>query len=210
MSEALIASLNNRISQLETDKAQLGQALKQSRGEAKAAKAERDQLATSARDLTAERDRLKAAADAGPADLQARIAGLEGEIAGRDHRDSFRDAALASGVKPEAVGDLYSLSGLKPGDAAPKPEDFAGFLSSAKEGRPWAFGEAPAPAVEGGPPSPVTLAKTPAPAGGGRGASDTTSGLFTVRRSDMTPAWMQTNQSKLAEHAEAGTLRVQD
>lgn len=219
-SDTLIHSQNARISQLEADKANLQAALN---GERKARKADRTALAELQGKLTtaeAERDTARAAVTAAPDEKDKEIGWLKGELAGRDHRAAFDEAARGAGVKPENLDDLYELSGLKPGDAEPKAEDFAEFLAGAKAARGWAFGDVATDAggtsgAKGGTAAlgtqGIRLGATAPPPGAGRGASDHTSGLFTVRRGDArNPLWMRDNGAALARAQSEGRLRWAD
>lgn len=138
-----------------------------------------------------------------PDEKDATIADLRGQIASRDHKDAFRKAAGEAGVKPGSVDDLYSLSGLKPGEGEAKAEDFAGFLASAKEGRSWAFGEAaPAdPVVQ-----PIKLgAAPPLPAGmSGRGGQGGGSPIRYRLEDVAKPGW-QRDRPELCEAIAKGT-----
>lgn len=213
MSDALIASQNTRITQLGDENANLKAALKQSRGEAKVLKAERDTFEQAAKDLTTENASIKGK----PSEKDAQIADLKGQLSQRDHKDAFRAEAAKNKVKPDKADQLYKLSELKPGDQPVKAEDFAAFFTTAKEAYDWAFdGGTPASGgssgqAQGFPPGSsqaIQLNGAPPIPAGGRGAPDNSSGLFTVRRSDpRDPAWMQQNGSKIAEAASKGTLR---
>lgn len=218
MSDALISSLNARISELDQKNANLNSALKAERKGVAAIKGELDTLKAQVGTLTTERDQWQAKATAAPDDLTKEIGDLRGQLSQRDHRDAFKQAAAKAGVAPDRVDDLYGLSGLKPGDQPATPEDFADYLATAKESRPWAFGGASpsggSTGDEGGNPfaaQAIKLGAQPPVPGGGRGASDHSSGLFTVRRADAKDVgWMRDNGAKLGEAAAKGTLRWAD
>ena len=212
MSDALIASLNAQVQRLSDDKAGLQRALKQARSGddgVKVHKARADELAAKLATVEKDRDALKAKAESGPADLVAKIKDLEGSLAARDHKDTFRDEALKAGVKESKVKDLYKLLDLKPGDAAVKAEDFAASLAAAKEAHDWAFGESTAAggstgavagesAKHGSQAISLGAPKDPA-AGGGRGASVTTASTVKYAKNDlMQPGWQRANP-KLVE-----------
>lgn len=223
MSDQLIASLNQRVSELTSQNAQLNAALKQERGQRKALRTDLEQLQGQVTTLTTERDGWKQKAEAAPGEQSQRVADLEGQLRQRDHRDGFREAALAAGVKPEAVGDLYQLLELKPGDAPPKPEDFAEPLKTARAARGWAFGDTPAAdgshsatAANGtangnGTQGAVKVAATDPPPGAGRSASDTSSARVQYRLGDVAkPGWMQANPTLAKAIAEGNAQCVGD
>jgi hypothetical protein len=157
-----------------------------------------------------ELERLKAQA-LSPDDKDKRIADLEGAIKTRDFSDKFRAEAIAAGVDPKRVDKLLKVSDLKPPDGELKDGHFKDYLAKAKESDDWAFSQGTKDANAGGDDKAGAsdLELPPArTAGEGRGQADNSSGLFTVRRSDAgKPAWMQANQSKLAEASSKGTLR---
>lgn len=139
------------------------------------------------------------------ADLQARLTVLEAErdaaraaaaeaqasLAASRNRDKFRAAATARGVRPEALDDALTLSGL--GALTADADDAA--LAAAIEAvaaRPYLLAppEPPAPA----PPKP---APPPSP---GRGVPAPTPGSRLPTEAQMTdPRWMAANQHRLKE-----------
>lgn len=217
MSEALIASLNGRITELTNQLTNIKAALKEERSARKSAAEERDTLKAQVGTLTTERDTALQAAKAAPDDLRKQIADLQGQLAQRDHRDAFRKAAESAGVSKQAVDDLYSLSGLKPGETPADPAGFAEFLAAQKEARPWAFdGESPSPQGNGassgqpaGGSQGIKLAPAPAPAGAGRGVPDHSSSKFRVTRDQLADGlWMQANQDAMDRAAVEGRLEI--
>jgi hypothetical protein len=197
MSEALIQ-------QLVSEKANLQAALKQARTEAKALKERAATVEAQVKTLEGDRDGWKAKAESAPTDHAKTIADLSGKIRQRDHRDAFRAACAAAGVRPERVDALYKLIGGAPPDAGEIAADaFAEPLTAAKAEHDWAFGESSPtavgqPAGTGSGPSPVP--PTAPPPGAGRGAPDLSSGRFAYKASDLAnPAWMAANQERLAK-----------
>jgi hypothetical protein len=217
VSDALITSLQANIADLTTSKAKLHAALKQARAEAKEAKDSAAAAAAQLAAMSSERDTLAARAASGPEDLLKQVAELKGQIAARDHRDGFKAAAMAAGVSPTAMDDLYALSGLKPGDDPAKPEDFVAYLTEAKTARPWAFtGESPSASGQtqagtAGSQGTLALAATQPPPGAGRGAPDHSSTAFKVRKSDLSNgAWMSQHQADVARASAEGRLVIAD
>ena len=216
MSEALIASLNQRISALEAEKANLQTALKQARGERKTAIERANGLDAQVATLTTERDTALKAASAAPDDLKKQVSNLQGQLSQRDHRDAFRSAARKAGVKESSVDDLYNLSGLKPGESPADPEHFADFLTAQKEARSWAFdGDSQSqgngqPAGNGQSAAKIQLQPTTAPAGSGRGVPDRSSSMLKVSAANLADGlWMQANQTAVATASREGRLVVE-
>lgn len=215
MSDALISSQNQRINDLQGENSNLKAALKEARKEKGRVAEERDALRKQAETLTTERDTAMAAAKAAPDDLRRQIAGLQGQLASRDHKDVFRAAAREAGVSEKNVADLYNLSGLKPGDGAADPQVIADFLAAQKEARPWAFdNEGPPPLGQGAPggdagSQSIRLAPATAPVGGGRGAPDHSSAKFRVTADQLGDGtWMHTNHEAVARASADGRLEI--
>jgi hypothetical protein len=217
MSEALIASLNQRINELTGQNSNLKAALKEERSARKSAAEKLAEAEKAVGTLTTERDTALSAAKAAPDDLRKQITDLQGQLAQRDHRDAFRAAARDAGVSGKAIDDLYSLSGLKPGETPADPAGFAEFLAAQKEVRPWAFdGESPSPQGNGattgqpaGGSQGIKLAPAPAPAGAGRGVPDHSSSKFRVTRDQLADGlWMQANQDAMDKAAVEGRLEI--
>lgn len=213
MSDALIDSLNRRITELEQRAVKLQAAVTQARHEGKDLRARSSSLEEQVQHLTSDRDGWKQKAESGPQELQARIAELEGQVRQRDHRDAFRQAATTSGVSPAFVDDLYTLSGLKPGDAPAQPGEFAEFFAAAQTSRPWAFGASPPPG-QSGTPTPsgqngasqgVGLQGTSPPPGAGRSASSAPANGVRYTASEVRkPGWQQA-RPELVEALQKGT-----
>lgn len=213
MSEALIASLNKRISELEDKNSNLNAALKQSRIEVREYKPLIAELDEQLKQARVERDQWKTKAEAGPTEQSARIVELEGLLAGRDHRDAFRAAAITAGVDSHFVDDLYTLSGLKPGDSPVKPENFVEFFTAAKTARPWAFGNtqpsgqngAAQPSGQNGNTQGIGLTGTVPPPGAGRSASvASVNGVRYTADEVRRPGWQQ-SRPELVEALQRGT-----
>jgi hypothetical protein len=159
----------------------------------------------------------KAPEPAGKDDADKRLADALAENARLKHFEVFRDAAIAAGVAPKFVRDLYQLSGLTPGDKPAKAADFAEFLTAAKTERAWSFangGAEPTDSADAGGSSSsgaggggIELGQAQPPAVlDGRGQPNPTSGRFTFKASDLAnPSWMARNQEKLAKAVKDGT-----
>lgn len=88
--------------------------------EVEAIKAERDELAKARAAIEAERDQWKAKAEATPEEIKTKfdeyessLSKLKGEITTRDHRDAFKRVAATESIRPEAIEDIWTLSGYK-------------------------------------------------------------------------------------------------
>lgn len=210
MSEALISSLNSRISELMTEKANLNAAIKEARRERKEATEKLDALTKQVETLTTERDGFKAKAEAGPTEQTKRITELESQIRGRDFRDAFRAAARTANVNEAHIDDLFTLSGLKPPESGDiKPEGFTEFLTAAATSKPWAFATADAnanPPASGGSTAGTLPGATPKapPPGAGRSASSPPTAQVRYTSAEVaTPGW-QARRPELVEALKAG------
>lgn len=216
MSDALIQSLNGRVSSLESENANLRAALKESRGKLKTSTERIATLEKEHGQAVEQRDKLEAAAKAAPSEQGKRIAELEQQLRQRDHRDAFSAAARKAGVSPDHVDDLYRLSGLTPPESGEITADsFGEFLGTAKTSRAWAFAASPdAGGSSGGAGNAGPSQPPPRPTqgpGGSQGAPDKTGRSFTVRQADMRdPAWMRIHGAEYVAAHKAGTLRVVD
>jgi len=154
MSEALIASLQKRIDDLTGQVAQLNAEGKTRRIENKRIKAELEDARGQVAALTTQRDTLQNQANAGPAELQAQVADLQGKLLARDHRDAFGGVKEFS-VKGEdgkeskytlnkgvSVDDLWTALGYKAEGETPDAAKVSGLLSGAVATKPYLFAPA--------------------------------------------------------------------
>jgi FtsZ-binding cell division protein ZapB len=110
MSEAESTSyLQRRLDELTRENESLRREAKDRRIKGKTLAADLDEARKQLGEATAERDRLKATPD----ELQARVAELQGELRTGKHRSRFDELAKELKVRPEALADLWSLSGYK-------------------------------------------------------------------------------------------------
>ena len=201
MSDALIASLNQRVQELTTEKANLHAALKEAKGKGRSVSEELETLRQQVQALTTERDTLKAKSDVAPAELAAENARLKATIRQRDHKDAFKARAIEKGVNPARIDALYKLSDLSPPDEGEiTAEAFDPFLDEAQASHDWAFST---PASHQAAPT-NGASQQAAPAGLGRSASGTSATQVRYSMADVQkPGWQQNNPT-LAKALEEG------
>ena len=208
MSEALIASLNNRVNELQQQVATLNAESRDRRLKLRKAEKDRDEARGQVESLTKARDDWEAKAKATPGEQADRVKSLEGQL-----RRLGVEKALAAALKPEDLNDKVTtdhiIDALKPAGFDPSAEgaekaDFKGLVGKARESHPYLFrtaGETPAAAPDGATHRPaLTLGEA-----GGRGARDTQAGTVHYRKSELhDPNWM-TKKPHLAKALKDGT-----
>lgn len=148
---------------------------------------ERDDLAGYGAELE---EKLKAAPKAED------FAALQAKLRGVTHRTAFEKLAAKAGVKPDAVGDLYSLLGLTADADEPDEKAIAKALEKGLESRPWAKAETKAETTETTKEAPKKLAPGE---GANRGQSGSAPGTLTVARSDIgDPEYMRIHGAAIA------------
>lgn len=117
---SLIRSLESRIASLEADNKKLSDeaakrrhVAKELRSQLEAVMRERDEALDGFTALEEEHTALTERANAAPEAKDQRIADLEQTIRTMNHKESFSKAAKAAGVREDALGDLWDLSGYK-------------------------------------------------------------------------------------------------
>jgi len=183
MSVETISFLQTRVTALESENASLKAENKDRRLKYKGASTELEDLKKQLGTLTAERDQLKARADAGPKELNDKIASLESSLRARDHRDAFASVKefevtgkdgkpvkykLRDGVTADAV--MKQLDHKAEGET-PKAEAIKARLGEALQTHSFLFAEAAAP---DGAQRPFTLPSREAGPGGGKGPDSPT------------------------------------
>jgi hypothetical protein len=137
----------------------------------------------------------------------------QGELRSVRHRATFKEVALANGVKPRAVDSLYRLSGYEPGESdEADPETVKQTIAAARDDFEFCF-EPVATEVESPPPpttKPAPEAKPrPAAVATGKGKTPPAPDRFRVSRSDTSnPAWLLANKEAYARAGQSGTLEV--
>lgn len=156
--------------------------------------------------ITTERDSLKAEADrlrVENADLKTRadtsvsvkrVAELEGKLRDLDHRKVFDKLATAKGARPEALEDLWQLSGYKAEKDDIDEATIATLIDEQRGKRSYLFG------VDAPPPPPPTPPPKPG-AGSGQGGSSTVTLVFSEEQlSD--PKFVMQNFERIALSAQ--------
>lgn len=155
MSEALIASLNQRTSDLSAKVAELEAALKGEREKTRSVRKALGiesitdapdrirELMTAAKEVDGLKSSIEAAkaSAATPDEKDKRIAELQGKIRERDASDAWKAAATKAGVNPALADDLRKLLEVRPPeDGEITPDTFMSlFTEELKAARPWAF-----------------------------------------------------------------------
>lgn len=165
---------------------------------------ELEQLRTEHASVATERDSLKQKLTAAPSELQAQLEKLQGEVRTRNHKEAFAAVATELKVRPDALEDLWSLSGYKAETDTVDVEQIKGLVSTAVTARPYLIQSA-TETVATAPPAPK------AGPGASRGIPDKSPAGYQVSKSQLSdPAWYHQNQSAVAEASRNGTLRMID
>lgn len=188
--------------ELDKVKAELAEVRKEAasyRKKASEAKKQAEDLTTKLDAEVKEHAKVKAKLETAPKELQGEVDRLKGEIRTRDHRASFNDLAKEHKVRPEALDDLWALSGYKADADEVNLDLMKEVIGKAIEARPH-FVET----VE----EPVTMAFLPPP-GAGRGKPSQDVGHFSVTNAQLTdPHYMQANRAAVQQAAKDGRLKV--
>jgi hypothetical protein len=224
MSEELIKSLNQRISELEKSKADLHAALKIERKEHKSLKEQHDDLLSKVdaefeavdaekAELTSKLQEYESKFKAAPDEKDATITELQGKILERDHRDAWNKVIGSELHDKASVEKLWREVEYKP-EGEPDPAKITEWVGKAKEAAPYLFrptdpaGKAGGPASNGA--SQVRREPLKVTDSDGRGARDRTAGPSTYRRSDVQePGWESKNK-ELAQAIRSGEATLVD
>jgi hypothetical protein len=197
----LIKSLQGEISRLNTELAQV-------RAEARKHRLSKKQLSEQLTGIKGDhekalqdRDSLKTRLEAAPSDLQKELDRLRGEIRTRDHKSAFERLARDHKVRPEALSDLWQLSGIKAETDTVDEAALQEAIQAAVEARPYLV-------VQESTPSPQSRQETSRPLQAGPGyGRGTQPGRFHVSGENLSdPAWMFVNQDRLAAAQADGSL----
>ncbi len=200
MSESLISSLNQRVTELTNEVATLRAESKDRRLARKAALAEVTELKAKLAEVQAERDKL--ATSTGSGDTAKRIAELESEVRRRDHREAWSKALEGKLHEKASIDDVWAKTAYEPGEAVPTPDVIEGLVGKAKDLAPYLFAPENA-SPERGTNGTAARATTPPP-GTGRAAPGTSAGRVTYTREDITqPGWQQ-SRPELVEALQRG------
>jgi hypothetical protein len=183
MSEALIASLQQRVTDLQAENGRLKAESIERRKRLKALTEEHATLQDVVTDLTRERDDWKAKAEAAPGQQSEEIRRLTRELTERDHLDAFRslygqEFEAGEGDDKQkfklndkvAVGKLMSLIGHK-AEGPPDAEKIKAAVLAARESDPYLFSPLEVATASSDPRGSQTLPTKPAGPGLNRGAN---------------------------------------
>lgn len=149
MSEVSIENLQEQVRALSAENSSLRAENADRREKGQAVKRELADLKDEYATIAKQRDEFRARAEAGPVELEGKIAELEGTLRARDHRDAF--AAVREFVGPD--GKKYNLApkvtteavwsqlGYKPEGEKPDGQAIAARYGKALESHPYLFAE---------------------------------------------------------------------
>jgi len=135
-------------------------------------KSERDNYKTKWEDAAKELETYRAE----PSEIKAQYDALKGELRGIKHKEVFQRVAAEQKVRPDALDDLWRLTGYQPEQDDPDEARIAGLLAEAVKSRPYLVQE------EAAPPAPSKLVPSPA---SDRGSDPRLKSGFTVKRSEL-------------------------
>lgn len=203
-------SLVEQIGRLNAESARRRVKAREFKSERDEIRRERDELKKQVDELARERDLYRQKLETDPGELHKDVERLQTELRNRDHKDAFQKLATQSGVRPEAIDDLWRLSGYEADGDQPNVEQMTELVERAKSARSYLF-QQPADAGKGEEnrrqpePQPV---RAPGP-GLSRGVPDPSAGGVTVRRGQLRdPNWMRVHQGAVAEASKKGLLTI--
>ena len=136
-----------------------------------------------------------------------RVEELTAELRGLKHRQVFDRLAGKLDALPDALEDLWQLSGYKPEADAADEAGLEKLIGDVKAKKAYLF--KPASGAEGAPPadgSPPAEPPNPGPAGG-KGAPPAAPGKFAVKPSDVrSPQWWAANSKNYLEAVRANNV----
>jgi hypothetical protein len=220
VSDQLIASLNTRVQELTSQLAKANAEAKQRRHQRADVEKKLTELTTAHEALTAERDKLKTAADATPGQLQTENTELKSKLRSIDHKAAFTEAlSTTKGAdgKPLALNTGATIETLwqqvqyQVPDADPDAAKITELIGKAVTAHPFLFTSAADAARGAGAPNAGTRPPLTPAVGSGRGRLDTAHEEVRVRKSDMqNPRWAIENSKRLGEAQKAGLLVITD
>jgi hypothetical protein len=163
--------------------------------------------------LQAELDQLKTRANAAPAELQAELDKLRGDLRYRDHKDAiaslYGDAELGLN-KAVPVEKLMKILDYEAAEANPDLAALKLRIQGIRETDPYLFMSPGTGNAADGSANPQKPAELPPGANASRGASDgNASGNFTVTRAQMRdPEFMRRNQAAIAKAGAEGRFVI--
>jgi hypothetical protein len=201
----------NRLEQLISENAQLRGEAKDRRIKGKRLREENEALKGQVANLTTERDGYKLKSESSAPELTSKVAELEGVIRMGKHRKAFDEAAAKAGARPDAMDDLWTLSGYKSDSPEPDPSVIAEAIERTQGSKSYLFKPAEAETgtevAEVVPPGGSPPPKLKLPLDESRGGGNLKPLSYTVTAAQYgDPTWMMQNGHKIAEAQKAGNL----
>ncbi len=203
MSDAIVASLNEQISRLQRENADLRAENSRRRKAQKTASEERDRFRTDLEAVTRERDQLKG----NPDEQAATIADLRAQLAARDRRDEWRGAIDGKLADKVSVDEVMAKAGYKPDGKALTAEQITELVGKAREAAPYLFkaeGQEPSDAPNGA----TNAGRLSQGPGGSQGSPDKSSSRVTYTKDEVSrPGWQQA-RPELVEALQKGSATL--
>ena len=200
MAEETLDSLRERVRTLESELRDVRDEAASRRTKNRELKEERDEAARERDTLRGQNEDLARRVNAQPAELQAKVDELTGQLRDVNHKAAFREVALKGGARPEAVDDLYALSGYRPEADDADPAALEALVADQKAKRSLFFAE------------PAGASTTPAPGapppGSGKGKLPPPNTFRVTQMQLADPAWKFANQKALADAHASGSLVI--
>jgi hypothetical protein len=212
VSDELIKSLQRRVNELESETINLKAEAKDRRVKGKKLSEENETLKGTVTNLSKDRDDWKSKAETSAPELAAKVSELEGMIRVGTHRKAFDTAAAAQGVRPEAIDDLWTLSGYKAEGDTPDPAAISSTIETVKAAKSYLFQPAEGQGqTEKTVTTPPVKTKLDVVMDNGRGGGNIQIPGFRVTKANSQDyTWMKDNASKINEARKAGTLIMED
>lgn len=149
--------------------------------------------------------------NAAPDELRSEVERLQNEIRTRDHRAAFDRIAAESHVRPDAIEDIYRLSGYTPDSDVPDPEAIKSLIDDQVSRKPYLLQQEQTPV------DPAQLGRRPStarvePPSLGRGvpADRMSAGLGFTKAQLKDVEFMRLNQGRIAEMSKNGSFVIED
>lgn len=170
------------------------------------------ELAIDERDTLAQGyEELEQQFNAEPDELRAELERLQNEIRTRDHRAAFDRIAAESRVRPDAIEDIYRLSGYTPDTDVPDPEAIKSLIQDQVARKPYLLQQEQTPvdpALLGR--RPTTARVEPPSLGRGVPADRMSAGTGFTKAQLKDAEFMRLNQGRIAELSKNGAFMIED